>query len=145
VGDPGWNSLLLKDFTPWKGPTLGAVCEELQPVGRTHVGEVCGELSPVRTTFTLKQGQSVRSLPPEEKGAAETACDELTVTPIPCPPAPLGWRRERNRSEAEPGKRGGLRGRCFKIWIYFSLFYLDLIADELKSLPSALPVSAPLD
>jgi len=37
----------------------------------------------VRRTFTLKQGQSVRSLPPEEEGAAETVCDELTVTPIP--------------------------------------------------------------
>jgi len=122
-----------------------AVCEELQPVGRTHVGEVCGELSPMRRTFTLKQGQSVRSLPPEEEGAAETACDELTVTPIPCPPVPLGRRTERNGREAEPGKRGQLRGRCFKIWIYISLYYLHLIADELKSLPSALPVPAPLD
>jgi len=63
----------------------GAVHEELQPVGRTHVGEVCGELSPVRGTFTLEQGKSVRSPPPEEEGAAETTCDELTVTPIPCP------------------------------------------------------------
>jgi len=99
----------------------------------------------VRRTFTLKQGQSVRSLPPEEEEAAETVCDELTVTPIPCPHALLGGRRERNGSEAEPRKRGGLQGRCFKIWIYISLSYLELIADELKSLPSALPVCAPLD
>ena len=32
----------------------------------------------------------MRSPPPEEEGAAETACDELTVTPIPHPPVPLG-------------------------------------------------------
>jgi len=50
----------------------------------------------------------VRSPPPEEEGAAETTCDELTVTPIPRPPAPLGGRRERNGSEAEPRKKGGV-------------------------------------
>jgi len=38
---------------------------------------------------TLEQGQSVRSLPPEVKGAAETMCDQLTTTPIPCSPALL--------------------------------------------------------
>jgi len=38
----------------------------------------------------LEQGQSVRIPPPEEEGAAETTCDELTVTPIPHPPAPFG-------------------------------------------------------
>jgi len=40
--------------------------------------------------LTLEQEKSVRSLPPEEEGAAERMSDELTVTPIPCPPAPLG-------------------------------------------------------
>jgi len=76
----------------------------------------------------LEQGQSVRSSPPEEEGAAETRCDELTVTPIPGPPAP----RERNGREAEPGKKGGVGGRCFKIWFYFSLSYSDLIGDKLN-------------
>jgi len=66
-----------------------------------------------------EQGKSVRSLPCEEEGAAETTCDELTTAPIPCPPVPLGGRRQRNGSEAEPGKKGGVGGRCFKIWIYF--------------------------
>jgi len=41
----------------------------------------------------LEQGNSVRSLRPEEAGAAETTCDEVTVTPIPCHPAPLRGRR----------------------------------------------------
>jgi len=88
----------------------------------------------VRGTFTLEQRKSVRSPPPEEEGAAETTCDELTVTPIPCSPVPLGGRRERNGSEAEPGKKGGVGGRCFKICICFSLSYSDLIGDELNSL-----------
>jgi len=70
----------------------GAVCEELQPVGRTYVGEVCGELSPMKGTFTLEQEKSVRSLPPEGQGAAETKCDELTITPITHPPAPVRGR-----------------------------------------------------
>jgi len=63
----------------------------------------------------LEQRKSVRSPPPEEEGAAETTCDELTVTPIPCPHVPLGGRRERNGSEAEPGKKGRVGRRCFKI------------------------------
>jgi len=29
---------------------------------------------------------------PKEGGAAETRCDELTITPIPHPPPPLGGR-----------------------------------------------------
>jgi len=64
----------------------------------------------------LEQRKSVRSLPPEEEGAAETTCDELTTTPIPHPPVPLGGRRERNGSQIEPCKQGrGGGGRCFKI------------------------------
>ncbi|GAB0179066.1 zinc finger and BTB domain-containing protein 5 [Grus japonensis] len=90
VGDPRWSSLLLKVCTPWKRLNVGAVGEELQPVGRTHVGEVWEGLSPMRDT-SLEQGQSVRSPPPEEEGAAETTCDELTTTPIP--PVLLGGRK----------------------------------------------------
>jgi len=56
----------------------------------------------------LEQGKSVRSLPPEEEGAAEPTCDELTVTPILHTPAPLGGRRQRNGNEVEPGKKGGV-------------------------------------
>jgi len=35
--------------------------------------------------LTLQQGKSVRSPPPEKEGAAETMCDELTITPFPIP------------------------------------------------------------
>jgi len=80
----------------------GAVHEEGKPMGRTSVGAVCGELSPVRVTFTLEQGKSVSSPPPEEEAVAETTCEKLTTTPIPRPSALLSGRRERNRSEVEP-------------------------------------------
>jgi len=43
-------------------------------------------------------------------------------------------RKERNRIEIEPRKKGGVGGRCLKIRIYFSLSYSDLIGDELNSL-----------
>jgi len=76
----------------------------------------------------------VRSPPLEEEGMAQTMCNELTAAPIPSPFAPLGGRRERNGSEVEPGKKGGLGARCFKIWFYFSLSFSDLICDELNSL-----------
>jgi len=86
--------LLAGLVTPWAGPTLEQpVPEGLNPVGRTHIGEVCGGLSPVRGNFMLKQGKSVRSPPPEEEGAAETMCDELTAASIPSPPVPLGEKR----------------------------------------------------
>jgi len=61
----------------------------------------------------LEQRKSVRSPPPEEEGAAETKCDELTATSIPCPPVLLRWRRQRNGSEVEPGKKGGVGGKVF--------------------------------
>ena len=47
--------LLAGLVTPW-GTQAGAVCEELQPVGRTHVGEVRGELSPVGGTSCWSRG-----------------------------------------------------------------------------------------
>jgi len=77
--------------------------------------------------LTLEQGRSVRSPPPEEEEVAETTCDALTVTPIPHPPAPLRGRRQRNSR-----KKGGVGGRCFKIWFCFSLSYSDLIGDKLN-------------
>jgi len=42
---------------------------------------------------------------PEEEGTAEVMCDELTATPIPCPPALLG---------------GGGRETCEKTTVLFN-------------------------
>ena len=78
----------------------------------------------------LEQEKSVRSPPPAEEGAAQTTCDELTAAPNPHAPAALAGRRERNGSEVEPGKKGGVGGRCFKIWFYFSPSYSDMIGDS---------------
>ncbi|RMC20955.1 hypothetical protein DUI87_01809 [Hirundo rustica rustica] len=66
AGDLRWNSLILKECTPWKGIHAGAAREELQPVGRTHVGEIHGRVSPMEGFHT---------------GAREGAamCDELNT------------------------------------------------------------------
>ena len=82
---------------------------------------------------TLEQGKSVRSPPPEEEGAAETLCDELTATPIPIPLCLWGRGGRGIGTKAEPGKKGGVGGRCvFNIWFYFSLAYSDLIGNKLN-------------
>ena len=61
--------------------------------------------------LTLEPGKSVRSLPSEEEGAAETTCDELTITPIPRPPVSLGEGEEVEKSDWssawEKGRGGG--------------------------------------
>jgi len=55
----------------------------------------------------------VRSPPPEEEGAAETTCDKLTITPIPCPSVPLRGREGGGGGGREtgvklrPGRREG--------------------------------------
>ena len=72
-----------------EGTHAGAVCEELHPVGRTHVAEVHRGLSPMMRDPMLEQGKSVRSPAPEEDEAAETTCDGLIVTAISHPPALL--------------------------------------------------------
>jgi len=41
----------------------------------------------------------MRSPPPEEEGAAETVCDELTTSPIPRPPVLLGGVEEVEKQE----------------------------------------------
>jgi len=55
----------------------------------------------------------VRSPPPEEEGAAETACDELTATPIPHPPAPLAGRRYRKSGKKLSPRRSEGWGKVF--------------------------------
>ena len=107
---------------PMERTHAGAVCEGLQPMGRTNAREAHGGLSPVGGTLRWSRGR-VRSPPPEEEGAAETTCGELTPTPIPHPPALLGDVGRESTSEAVPRKKGGVGGRCFKVWFYFSLPY----------------------
>ena len=56
----------------------------------------------------LEQGNDERSPPPEAEEAAETTCDELTVTPSPHPPLPLSGEEVEAGSEVEPRKMGGV-------------------------------------
>lgn len=48
----------------------------------------------------------MRSPASENKGTAETACDELTAAPILHPPVSLGELSRGTGCEAEPGKKG---------------------------------------
>ena len=92
MGKAALGQSVPEGLQPMEGTHAGTVREELQPVGRTHPGEVHEGLSPVGGTPRWSRGQ-VRSPPPEEEGAAETTCDELTPTPIPHHPALLGQGR----------------------------------------------------
>ena len=96
VGKPVLEQSVPEGLQPTEGTHIGAVHEELQPMGSIHVGEVHGGLSPMGETPRWSRGR-VRSPAPEEDEAAETMCDELTPTPIPCPPVPLGGGGRENR------------------------------------------------
>jgi len=54
--------------------------------------------------------------------AKESKRDELIAILIPHPPVPL-CGEEVVRSEAEPGKKREVGGKCFYICPYLSLFY----------------------
>jgi len=68
-----------KDCTPWKGPMLQQFIKNYSRWEGPTFGEVHGGLSPA--------GAREES---EDKGAAESKCDVLTATPIPCLPSATG-------------------------------------------------------
>lgn len=76
-----------------------------------------------RRNLPLEEVKSVRSSSSEERGEAETMCDELTTIPIP-------WEV---RSKAELGKNGQVGRMCFKIWFYSSLPCPDVTGNKLIS------------
>lgn len=57
----------------------------------------------------------------EEEEVAETVCNELTTTPIPCPRAP------QEEEEVENSWAKLSWEKYFKIWIYFLLSNPDFI------------------
>ena len=69
------------------------VAEGLQPVESARIGGSSWKTVSRGRDPTLEQGKSVRSPPLEEERVAETNCDKLTTTPIPCPTALLVRRR----------------------------------------------------
>ena len=83
----------------------------------------------------LEQGNDERSPPPEDEEAAETPCDELTVTPIPRPPVPLRGAEVEARSEVEPGKMGGVGGGVLRFdFISHSSTLFCLVINQMNSL-----------
>lgn len=75
----------------------------------------------------LEQGKSVRSLLMSRK-EQQIKRDELTTTPVPYAPVLLGGRRWRNLVKKLSLGRG-VGEKCFKIWIYFSLSYCNLVGN----------------
>jgi len=78
-------------------------------------GEECEVSSP--SGFKMWQGQRVMNLLQPH-------------SPYPC--AAGREEVEKIGNEVEPGKEGGMGGRCFRIWFYFSLSCSDLISNKLN-------------
>ena len=83
MGYPCWNSLYLKDSTPWKGHTLDQFVKKCSLWKGTMLEQFVKDCLPWEGPHAGAGEES------EEEGEAETTCDELTTTPIPCPPAQL--------------------------------------------------------
>ena len=88
-----------KAVTAWESPRWSSL-QRTAVRGKDLSWSNSWRADPCERDPTLEQGKSVRSPPPEEEGAAETTCDELTTTPIPRPPAPLVRRRQRNQEQS---------------------------------------------
>ncbi|TRZ19277.1 hypothetical protein HGM15179_007833 [Zosterops borbonicus] len=89
---PSWSSLLLKDCTLWKRPTLEQYVKKCSPWEVTTLEKFAEDCSFGRDP-TLEERKSMKNLSPEEEGAAETMSDELTTVPITHPLSLLGERR----------------------------------------------------
>lgn len=62
----------------------------------------------------------MRSPPPEEEGAPERVCDELTTTLIPCLPVPLGGKEvEKLGVKLRLGRRERWVKGVFKVRFHF--------------------------
>jgi len=82
-----WSSLFLMYCGPWKGPTLE------QFMKRSSLWEEPPSDQFVEDCLLWEGHHAGAGEESEEEEAAERTCDELTVTPIPHPPVPLGGKR----------------------------------------------------
>ncbi|GAB0183023.1 AN1-type zinc finger protein 5-like [Grus japonensis] len=124
VGDPQWSGLFLKDCTPWKGPML----EQLVKKFSLWEGLMLEKL--VEDCLLREGPHAAPGEEREEEGAAETMCDELPTTPTPHPLCHWRGGGRETGIEVKPRMKGGMEGRHFKIWVYFSLLYSDLIGNK---------------
>jgi len=149
-GEPALEQVCWQGLWPCGGPTLeqpvpdglypmggtcaGAVCEELQPVGRTHIEELCGELSSIRDTSHCSRGRVWGVLPLRDKER-----QRQHVMNWPQPPFPVHLHRsgEGGREmgvKLSRGRREGWGEGVLRSGFIFLLSCSDLIGDELNSL-----------
>lgn len=95
VGDMNWSSLLLKDCSLWKELMLEQILKNYS-LWEALILEKFMEDCLLWEGPMLEQEKSVKSTPPNEKGAAETTCDELSAAAISIPLCQGIW------SEVEP-------------------------------------------
>ncbi|KAJ7422981.1 hypothetical protein BTVI_11505 [Pitangus sulphuratus] len=91
-GQPRWSRLFLKDCALWKGHTLEQFMKNCS-LWEGLTLEKCMEDCLSWDKPHAGAGQACEGPPPEEEGAAETTCSELTATPIPHSPMLLDGRR----------------------------------------------------
>jgi len=94
VGDPCWSSQFLRDCTPWERPTLGQLVKSCSLWQGRTLEQFVEDCLPWEGPHA-GAGAECEESSPEEERAAETTCDELTMAPIPRPPVPFRWRRQR--------------------------------------------------
>jgi len=88
AGAGSWQDLWpCGERSPCQSRFAGRACD---PAGDPHWSSLFLKYRSPWKGPTLGQGQSPR---PEEEGAAEKTCGELTTAPIPNPPEPLQGRR----------------------------------------------------
>ena len=107
---PHWSRLLAGTAAHGEEPTQEqSVPDGLYTVERIHAGAVCGELQSVGRSHIW--------------GSSETKCYEPTATPIPQTPVPLGAKAEELGMKLSLGRREG-GGKVVLIVFYFSLSFL---------------------
>jgi len=140
TGAGSWQDLWPhEERSPRRSRFAGRACD---PVGDPHWSSLFLKDCTPWEAPTLGQGQSVRSPPHDENGAAEITSDELLATPTPRPSASLGARRWRNSEvKLSPGKNKGWGEGVLRFVFIFSLPYSDLICNKFPQVESVLPTT----
>lgn len=128
--DPHWNSLFLMDCTTWKGSSHGR--EQFKKGCRLWEGLTLEKF--VDDSPLLQQVKSVQSPLPYEERATETTRDGCTDWSYHSQSsyAAAGEKVENSGVKLTPGRREEWMRSAFKIWVYFSSFYGDLIGNKLN-------------
>lgn len=122
VGDPCWSSLFLKDYTPWKGPTLEQFLENFSP----------WERSILENSWRTVSCECDNML--EQKSVRSEQCQRERVMYSPQPPfAWAAWGKEIQDSGVKLSllrREGG--GKMFLDLFLFLILLLCLIGNKLN-------------